>query len=138
MSWFPFVSRARFEELRERLQEKQKELSELQLQHMRVVDEINFRSTGFHLYPQFAKSEEQAEATRRRAVVDPLNEQPEQPEEIVSSRVRNRLQSIEQRNFTDFAANRKKESSLVEASKQKAANALEEALTEGDQLAEQA
>jgi hypothetical protein len=51
---FPFVFRARFEDKERQILELKQELAEVRLAHARVVDEINFRSTGFHLDPRFA------------------------------------------------------------------------------------
>lgn len=133
---FPFVSRARFEDLQHRLDEKNRELQELRKQHARVVDEINFRSTGFHIYPEFAASE-QTDAPRVRPAPDPLNEQDKQPEEIFSTRMRTRLQSVEQKNLVDFEK-RRKESTEITTSKKDAADLIEQALSEGDELAQQA
>jgi hypothetical protein len=50
----PFVSRARFEDRELQIDELKQELAELRFKHDRVLDEINFRSTGFHLDPRFA------------------------------------------------------------------------------------
>ena len=55
---FPFVSRARFEEKDQLVRELRQDLAELKMTHERVLDEINFRSTGFHLYERFVKKEE--------------------------------------------------------------------------------
>lgn len=53
MRW-PFVSRARFEDREREVLELKRELAELKHAHSRVVDRINFRSTGFHLDERFA------------------------------------------------------------------------------------
>ena len=54
MRW-PLVSRARFEDREREVLELKRELAELKHAHSYVVDEINFRSTGFHLDQRFAK-----------------------------------------------------------------------------------
>jgi hypothetical protein len=62
MKW-PFVSRARFDDRERQIVELKQELVEAKLSYARVVDEINFRSTGFHLDPRFATAPAPAEAT---------------------------------------------------------------------------
>jgi hypothetical protein len=72
MKW-PFVSRARFEDRERQVVELKQELAEVRLAHARVVDEINFRSTGFHLDPRFAtKAEETAVPVKPAAEPEPL------------------------------------------------------------------
>jgi hypothetical protein len=61
MKW-PFVSRARFEDREQQILDLKKELAETKLAHARVVDEINFRSTGFHLDERFAKKPDDSPA----------------------------------------------------------------------------
>jgi hypothetical protein len=61
MKW-PFVSRARFEDREQQILELKKELADMKLAHARVVDEINFRSTGFHLDERFAKKPDDSAA----------------------------------------------------------------------------
>jgi hypothetical protein len=66
MKW-PFVSRARFEDREQQILELKKELAETKLAHARVVDEINFRSTGFHLDPRFAQKPDETTTTQTPA-----------------------------------------------------------------------
>jgi hypothetical protein len=54
----PFVTRARFEDKCAELARLRGELEALRYKHDRVLDEINFRSTGFHLDERFEKKEE--------------------------------------------------------------------------------
>ena len=58
MNYFPFVSRARFLDREREILEFRRELADLKFNHERVLDEINFRSTGFHLYQRFDRKEE--------------------------------------------------------------------------------
>jgi hypothetical protein len=55
---FPFVSRARYLDREREILELKRELAELRYKHDRVLDEINFRSTNFHLDERFVKKEE--------------------------------------------------------------------------------
>jgi uncharacterized protein (DUF58 family) len=71
MKW-PFVSRARFEDREQQILELKKELAETKLAHARVVDEINFRSTGFHLDPRFAQKPDDSAATTPAAAPEEL------------------------------------------------------------------
>ena len=49
----PFVSRARFDDREREILELKRELADLKYAHARVLDEINFRSTGFHIDERF-------------------------------------------------------------------------------------
>jgi hypothetical protein len=72
MKW-PFVSRARFEDREQQILELKKELADVKLTYARVLDEINFRSTGFHLDPRFAtKADETAPPVKPAAEPEPL------------------------------------------------------------------
>ena len=57
MNW-PFVSAARFADREREILELKRELSEVKHAYNRVVDQINFRSTGFHLDERFVTKEE--------------------------------------------------------------------------------
>jgi hypothetical protein len=54
MKW-PFVTRARFEDAQKHIAKLETERDALRENYERVTDEINFRATGFHLYPRFEK-----------------------------------------------------------------------------------
>lgn len=68
---FPFVSRARFEDKELRIRELQQEIKDLKYSHARVVDEINFRSTGFHIDERFVRAEEVLPASAPIAAREP-------------------------------------------------------------------
>jgi len=71
MKW-PFVSRARFEDRERQVAELKQELADVKLAHARVVDQINFRSTGFHLDERFAaKADETATAAPVQSAEQP-------------------------------------------------------------------
>jgi hypothetical protein len=57
---FPFVSRARYADRERDILELKEELAELKYAHARVVDEISFRSTGFHIDERFIGKESAA------------------------------------------------------------------------------
>jgi hypothetical protein len=65
---FFFVSRARFEDREKQILELKQELVELKFEHARVLDEIVFRSTGFHTDPRFATAAAPAEAAPTQPV----------------------------------------------------------------------
>jgi len=76
MHW-PFVSYARFEMLQERLRDVRDELDQVKHEHRRITDEINFRSSGFHLYPEFEKPAvvaAESVATKPTEIADPVQE----------------------------------------------------------------
>jgi hypothetical protein len=59
MTWqFPFVSRARYSDREREIAELKGELAKLRDRYDRVIDEINFRSTGFHLDERFSAKEQ--------------------------------------------------------------------------------
>jgi len=57
MNW-PFVSRERFIDRERQILDLKRELADVKHAYMRVVDEINFRSSGFHLDERFVKKED--------------------------------------------------------------------------------
>jgi hypothetical protein len=69
---FPFVSRARYADREREILELRRELAEARHNYERVTDEINFRSTGFHLYERFVKKDEP-----QPAIADPAEEEEE-------------------------------------------------------------
>lgn len=69
----PFVSRARYADREREILELRRELAEVKYAHARVVDEINFRSTGFHLDERFVKKDEAPQLSAAQA------EESEQP-----------------------------------------------------------
>jgi len=75
MHW-PFVSYARFEMLQERLRDVRDELDQVKHEHRRVTDEINFRSSGFHLYPEFERPAAAVESTPTKPaeIADPVQD----------------------------------------------------------------
>ncbi len=57
MNWWPFISQARYEDREREILELKRELAELKYAHARIIDRINFRSTGFHIDERFAKED---------------------------------------------------------------------------------
>lgn len=124
MSWqwpFDFVSRERYEE-------KVAELRDLKEVHERFVDEMNFRSTGFHLHARFATVQEPEaveQAKPKSALVDAKVES-----EDLGNNPRSVLKTIEAKNMSEFeekqkalrlAAAMKFDNTLAEADNQAAA-----------------
>jgi hypothetical protein len=56
MNW-PFVSRERFIDRERQILDLKRELADVKHAYMRVIDEINFRSSGFHLDERFVSKE---------------------------------------------------------------------------------
>ena len=56
MNW-PFVLKFRYLDREREILELKQELKDLKYAHVRVLDEINFRSTGFHLDERFVGKE---------------------------------------------------------------------------------
>jgi hypothetical protein len=54
MNW-PFVSQARFADREREVLELRRELRETREHFERILDEINFRSSGFHLYARYER-----------------------------------------------------------------------------------
>jgi hypothetical protein len=56
VNW-PFVSKARYADRVQEILDLKQELKDLRYAHARVLDEINFRSSGFHLDERFVGKE---------------------------------------------------------------------------------
>jgi hypothetical protein len=56
MNW-PFVLKSRYADREREILELKQELKDLKYAHARVLDEINFRSTGFHVDERFVGKE---------------------------------------------------------------------------------
>lgn len=69
---FPFVSRARFEDRERQILELKQEMAALKEEHARVLDEIVFRSTNFHLHERFDKKREEPVAPQPEPKAEPL------------------------------------------------------------------
>lgn len=61
MRW-PFVTAARFADREREILGLRQELAETKARYERVIDEVNFRSTGFHLFERFDRKESEAPA----------------------------------------------------------------------------
>ncbi len=121
------ISRSRFEAL-------QAEHKELRETYERLLDEINFRSTGFHLFPRFAKVDDKP----------PVQAKPEQRVTLTAmqeamqgggpiSAVRRRMESV---SLADQAAKEFRAQEEIERDRQLRATALmEEALHAGEMQA---
>lgn len=77
MNWCPFVSKSRYVDGERAIAELKQELKDLRYAHARVLDEINFRSTGFHIDERFV--------TKESAAVPPSEVKPEEPTGIAAS-----------------------------------------------------
>lgn len=137
MPW-PFVLRSRFDDRERRINELLQEIKDLKYAHARVVDEINFRSTGFHIDERFAAKEE-------AAPIGALPSEPEVPKTGVAAaieRVGTRPTAI--RNFLEMQGvsgqqeQERKELEGAEIRKKEALRLrLEEALQNGSKKAAQ-
>lgn len=70
MKW-PFVSAARYADREREVLELRRELAEVKARYDRVIDEINFRSTGFHLFERFEKKEETPSVVAAQPAAEP-------------------------------------------------------------------
>lgn len=57
MTWWPFVFRQLYDDKVAQLAEVRAELVAVKTENRRVLDEINYRSTGFHVYPEFERKD---------------------------------------------------------------------------------
>lgn len=69
---FPFVSRARFEDRERQILELKQEMAALKEEHARVLDEIVFRATNFHLHERFDKKRDEPVAVQPESKAEPL------------------------------------------------------------------
>ena len=78
MNWCPFVSKSRYVDGERAIAELKQELKDLRYAHARVLDEINFRSTGFHIDERFVGKEVATAAAQPET-------KPEEPTGIAAS-----------------------------------------------------
>jgi len=131
MNW-PFVSRERFIDRERQILDLKRELADIKHAYMRVVDEINFRSSGFHLDERFVKKEDST------AVVPQVKE--EEPTGIsrsiaqVGTRMTALRQHLEMSNVSQLEKAEQEARAAREVQMQaEAARRLEEALQAGKQ-----
>jgi hypothetical protein len=125
----PFVSRARFADSERRNQELRQDLAALRDTHERVLDEINFRSSGFHLYSRFEKKAEEP-------VVIKAASTDEQPIVNSGTRVRGQLRAIEGKNQAEYEKERRDQQAMDAVRQARAASLMEDAVKAGDQQAQ--
>ena len=134
MNW-PFVSRERFIDRERQILDLKRELADIKHAYMRVVDEINFRSSGFHLDERFVKKEDST------AVVPQVKE--EEPTGIsrsiaqVGTRMTALRQHLEMSNVSQLEKAEQEARAAREVELQvMAARRLEEALDMGSKKAQ--
>jgi hypothetical protein len=134
MNW-PFVSRERFIDRERQILDLKRELADIKHAYMRVVDEINFRSSGFHLDERFVKKEDST------AVVPQVKE--EEPTGIsrsiaqVGTRMTALRQHLEMSNVSQLEKAEQEARAAREVELQAmAARRLEEALDMGSKKAQ--
>jgi len=134
MNW-PFVSRERFIDRERQILDLKRELADVKHAYMRVVDEINFRSSGFHLDERFVKKEDST------AVVPQVKE--EEPTGIsrsiaqVGTRMTALRQHLEMSNVSQLEKAEQEARAAREVELQAmAARRLEEALDMGSKKAQ--
>jgi hypothetical protein len=77
----PFVSRARYADREREILELRRELADLRHKYDRVIDRINFRSTGFHLDDRFA-AEDVREPEEIKKAAGVASEQPKEEAQL--------------------------------------------------------
>lgn len=106
ISW-PFVSRTRYADREREILELKRELAEVRHKYDRVVDRINYRSTGFHLDDRFAAEDAHEPAEVKAAQPD---ESPAEPTGIAAaihavgnrpSAIRSYLEQTAQKEFQE-------------------------------------
>lgn len=130
MNW-PWVSRARLDAVTDRLNELKADHAELKLVHRRIVDEVNFRSSGFHLYPEFEKRlEPDPPAAPKKENPEVELNTTEKAIQQYGPRIRSVVTAIEQDNLGKFSQQEEKirDVKLREAS-EKALHLMEDTLS---------
>lgn len=105
MNW-PWVSRARLDAANERIVDLKKELEDLRSVYRRVEDRIVFKSSGFHLYPEFeevAEPDAPISAAPKKDIPEVDLNSTEKAIQQYGPRMRSVVTAIEQENLAAFS-----------------------------------